>query len=68
MSSTGASTSGLGDGDQLARNLAYLEGDEIGASEFNWGRALSRSPYAESRRLKAAGIAVQVRRVKTTCA
>ncbi|BCO45445.1 hypothetical protein MINTM008_13640 [Mycobacterium intracellulare] len=40
MSSTGASTSGLGDGDQLARNLAYLEGDEIGASEFNWGPGL----------------------------
>jgi len=40
MSRSGANTSGLGDGDQLARNLAYLEGCEIGASEFGWGPGL----------------------------
>lgn len=40
MSRTGANTSGLGDGGQLARNLAYLENDEIGASEFSWGPGL----------------------------
>lgn len=40
MSSTGANTSGIGGGDQLARNLAFLENGQTGASEFSWADGL----------------------------
>lgn len=43
MSNTGANTSGVGDS-QLARNLAYLDGDDSGPSEFSWGEGLEPPP------------------------
>lgn len=41
MSRTGVDTSGLGDNDQLARNLTYLENGDTGAGEFSWGPGLT---------------------------
>jgi hypothetical protein len=38
MSSTGANT--FGPSDQLARNLAFLDGDDSEASEMSWGSGL----------------------------
>lgn len=40
MSRTGIGGTGLGDGGQLDRNLAFLESGDTGASEFSWGDGL----------------------------
>jgi hypothetical protein len=57
MSSTGANTSGIGGSDQLARNLAYLEGDDSEAGEFSWGpgltpKGLKHAPVSEGGRYR----------------